>query len=142
MQARQAAHGFTLIEVMVVAVVLGLLTAIALPLYQETTRKSRRAEAMRELMELALRQERFHAQHSAYTDEIAGAAGLNWRSHFTTNERYRLAASSCADEDDLDHCYVLEAEPVGDQSEDKCGRLSIAANGARGASGAIGDACW
>jgi type IV pilus assembly protein PilE len=40
-----AAKGFTLIELMIVVAVVGILAAIAYPSYQDSVRKSRRADA-------------------------------------------------------------------------------------------------
>lgn len=142
MLARQKTGGFTLIELMVVVAVLSILIVIALPMYQEATRKSRRSEAMRELMELASRQERFYAQNSTYTNEIAGELGLNWQSELTRNELYQLAVFQCEDEDDFSRCYQLEAEPRGDQALDKCGTLVVISTGQRDAEGPLGDKCW
>jgi len=146
MLARRKTDGFTLIEMMIVVAVLGLLTAIALPMYQETMRKSRRSEAMRELMELASRQERFYAQNSAYTSDINGELGLNWRSGVvpaeTSNGNYQLFVTMCPDEADFDRCYVLEARPKGDQAADKCGDIWVDSQGRREADGLLGDECW
>ncbi|MFT6276423.1 MAG: type IV pilus assembly protein PilE, partial [Halioglobus sp.] len=44
--------GFTLIELMVVVAVIGLLLAIVMPNYSESVRKSRRADAIKTLMEM------------------------------------------------------------------------------------------
>lgn len=142
MRIRAKYHGFTLVEVMVVLVILGILTAVALPMYQETTRKSRRSEAMRELMELASRQERFYAQNSTYTNEIVGELGLNWQSEFTSNQYYQLFVFQCVDEADFSRCYVLEARPQDDQAEDQCGVLWVDSQGRREANGPPGYKCW
>ena len=60
-------RGFTLIEVMIVIVILGILVTVGLPSYQDSIRKSRRADGMAALMELSARQERFYAQNSVYS---------------------------------------------------------------------------
>ena len=59
--ARLAKLGFTLLELLIVAVVVAVLAAIALPSYQDYVIKARRSEAKEALIRLALDQELFRA---------------------------------------------------------------------------------
>ncbi|MFO1220486.1 MAG: type IV pilin protein [Burkholderiaceae bacterium] len=63
--------GFTLIELMIVVAVATLLLTIALPAYQESTRKARRAEAVAGLTQLAQAQERHRANNPNYAAAFA-----------------------------------------------------------------------
>jgi type IV pilus assembly protein PilE len=74
--------GFSLIELMVVVTIIAILGAIAVPTYQSSVRKSRRAEAKTALMDLAAREERYYATQNVYTNSpvalqyaAAGGAG-------------------------------------------------------------------
>jgi type IV pilus assembly protein PilE len=58
--------GFTLIELMVTLAIVGILAIIAIPSFTEQIAKSRRAEAMRGLGDLQLRQERWRASNTSY----------------------------------------------------------------------------
>lgn len=69
MKIRQ--HGFTLIELMITVAIIGILAAIAIPSYQDSVRKSRRADAQGALLSLANAMER----HFTETNTYAGAAG-------------------------------------------------------------------
>lgn len=61
--------GFTLIELMVVIVILGVLVAIAIPTYTTQIRKSRRTEAKTALVDLAGREERYYnTNNNQYTN--------------------------------------------------------------------------
>ena len=63
--------GFTLIEVMVVVAIIGILSAIAYPLYNSQIEKSRRSDARVALLEIAQAQERFFTMNGFYTSNLA-----------------------------------------------------------------------
>jgi type IV pilus assembly protein PilE len=136
--------GFTLIELMVVVAVIGLLLAIVMPNYSESVRKSRRADAIKTLMEMGAMQERFYAQHSRYTDVIIGSIGLNLEHNISAGGHYILTSAACAGKT-IETCYELTATPVpgSNQAKDtQCGALSFKQTGERSASGTLRDKCW
>jgi type IV pilus assembly protein PilE len=63
---RNKYRGFTLIEVMIVVVIVAILASIALPSYQNSIRKSRRADAHSILQAAQLAQEKFRLNHEIY----------------------------------------------------------------------------
>lgn len=65
------AAGFTLIELMLVVAIVGIITAIALPAYQNYVMKSRRSEAQNALSQAAQAQERFRSSRSSYASTMA-----------------------------------------------------------------------
>lgn len=70
---RRASAGFTLIEIMIVAVVLALLAAVALPSFLDSLRKSRRAEAFAALSAVQQAQERWRSNNAAYSSNLTAA---------------------------------------------------------------------
>lgn len=70
--ARQS--GFTLIELMIVVAVIGILSAVAYPIYTDQVRKGKRAEARAGLANLLQQQERYFTQRNTYLAFAAGAA--------------------------------------------------------------------
>jgi type IV pilus assembly protein PilE len=65
-----APPGFTLIEMMIAILVAVALLMIALPTFQESQRKGRRAEAMNALAQLQLAQERWRANNPTYSASL------------------------------------------------------------------------
>ena len=140
----RTSRGFTLIELMIVVAVMGILLALVVPSYSESVRKSRRADAMKELMELGARQERFYAQNSTYTTDIDTSAGLGLTRTVTAEGYYSLTSEACAGKTILT-CYLLKAVPVASRSQaedSKCATLSLNRLGERKATGTQGDKCW
>lgn len=71
MARHMRSHGFTLIELMIVLVVMSILATIAIPSYQSSIRKSRRADAQAALTEMYIRQEKWRANSTSYTSTLS-----------------------------------------------------------------------
>jgi type IV pilus assembly protein PilE len=61
-------RGFTLIEILVVVVVIGILASIALPGYRDALRKSNRRAAQAVMMEIANRERQYFVANRAFAD--------------------------------------------------------------------------
>jgi type IV pilus assembly protein PilE len=66
-------RGFTLIELMIAVVVVGILSAIAFPSFMDSIRKSRRSEAFTALNNVQQAQERFRGNNATYADSLTGS---------------------------------------------------------------------
>jgi type IV pilus assembly protein PilE len=73
--------GFSLIELMVVVAIAAIIAAVAIPSYQSAMQRSRRADAMAALGEIAQAQERWRANNASYQDTLANLPGARSMSH-------------------------------------------------------------
>lgn len=67
--------GFTLIELMIVLAVVAVLATITIPMFQDSVRKSRRADAIAGLNRLQQLQERVRGQQPSYASAVASMPG-------------------------------------------------------------------
>ncbi len=67
---RKTMRGVTLMELMIVVVIIGILTAIAYPSYRQYAAKAKRNDAKSCLLQIATLQERFYLQNNVYTTDM------------------------------------------------------------------------
>ena len=131
--------GFTLIELMSVVAIIALLAIIAFPSYQESIRKSRRADAKAALVQLAQFMERNFSLAQRYEkDSASNDIVLPFtQSPVDSSPKYYNLSLSAVDSS----TFTLQAEPIGAQANDVCKNLTITNSGAKGTSSSRTD-CW
>ena len=126
---RRSQIGFTLLELMIVVAVIAILAIIGLPMYTEQVRKGKRAEAVRALGDLQLRQESYRSEFPTYGNMTA--ANRDAGNFMDTPQRasdfnnglkyYTITASGNSATG-----YTLTATRKGDLANDpKCGNFQL-----------------
>ncbi|MFM8863479.1 MAG: type IV pilin protein [Limnohabitans sp.] len=103
-------HGFTLVELLVTLVLLGLLAALIWPSYSQHLRRMRRLDAQTSLEALHLAQTRWRSQRGEFSDSLQA---LGWASDRSRDGHYRLQILSADTEG-----FTLQATPMGPQAQD------------------------
>jgi len=107
------ARGFTLIELAIVVAIIGILAAVAIPLYDGYTNRAKRVEAEEQLMTLAAIEEDYFTTYRTYTGasdtekenlkkyygaDLGGGANQNYRIDVTlenSGAKYTAVAYIC-----------------------------------------------
>ncbi len=125
-------RGFTLIEVMVVAAIVAVLAAVAIPSYTSYVARGKRADARGQLLQAAQFMQRFYAANDRYDADRGGTAvenvmpaGLKQSPQDSATPAYTLTVQSSTT------FYTLTMAPQGSMSNDKCGSYRLTADGAR-----------
>lgn len=143
---KKSSAGFSLIELAIVVVIIGILTAVAYPMYQNHVIKSRRADAKSALAQLAQSQETYYVDHqshyaTAFTDP--DLKGLNEfkivdGTNLLSNEGYYQITLS---NPDANSKFTLTAVPNeekwGELHDSSCTPLTITSTGEKSP-----DECW
>ena len=127
-------RGITLMELMIVVVIIGILTAIAFPNYREFAARAKRTEAKALLLEIAANQERFYLNANRFgtVTELGYASPLK-----TPSGSYTVTIPV---NDASDFTATAAYKHTGSEF-DRCSSFTIDGRGNKTSTGTIGN-CW
>ena len=124
--------GFTLIELMIVVVIIGILASIAYPSYVKQVAKGYRADGQALMMKVANLQEQYYIDNRSYAVDMK-LLGFD-KDPYVTNNGFYSADSSIVDGN-----LQISLTALGDQAkrDDACKVMGLNVNGVRTPTG-----CW
>lgn len=125
-------QGFTLIEVMIAVVIVGILAAIAYPSYIDYIIKSGRSEGVAAVMNVANLQEQYYLDNRAYTTDMT-KLGLPANPFVTEHGYYSVASAGTSS-------FTITATAKGNQAsrDSTCATITMTSAGVKGPSAE----CW
>ena len=122
--------GFTLIELMIVVVVIGILAAIALPNYSNFVRSGHRADAQADMLQFAQAMERCFTRYRTYSNvatDVACSPAIPQAARYTFTVVPNPLTTTTAT------TFTISATPntVGGQNLDQCGVMTLDHRGQR-----------
>ncbi len=134
--------GFTLTELMIVVVVVGVLAAIAIPAYQTYVERARRADAKSAILAVQLAQEKWRANNPTYTSDMTNLGYTLASNNNSADGFYTVDVADGATATN----YIVNAQPKGKQVNDACGTFTLTVTAANGevytTSGGDDADCW
>lgn len=129
--------GFTLLEILIVVAIIGILAAVAMPSYQESIAKGKRADATATLVGAASALERYMTENDTYATATLANTGVP--SEIPKDESaksYTIAYSNLTAT-----TYTITATAKNSMSGDRCGNYTYTHTGAKSVSTSATD-CW
>lgn len=130
--------GFTLIELMIVVTVIGIIALIAVPSYNNQTKKARRSDAQQLMMDVANRQQQYLLDARQYTTSFTALniAKDGWTCTAANCSNNFYTVTIAADNTATPPNFMVTAVPSGSQADD--GNLTLNSLGAKTRAGTPG----
>jgi len=139
-QIPNRSQGFSLIELMIAVVIVGILAAVAIPMYSDYVTRSRRADGQATLMQVAQELERCYTQFSKYNDNSCSVVNSGVVSETSDQGFYGISASGG---NLTESTFTLTATPQNEQADDTdCAALTLTHLGEESATGDDPGSCW
>lgn len=122
---------------MVVVLVVGIIAAVAVPIYQETVRKGRRSDAVAALTRIQQAQERFRSNNASYASDLA-TLGTDLSS--SAKGYYQVSLSGVSAQGYTVTATAVSGSPQAGDTE--CSTISVTQSAGNLLYGGTNNSCW
>lgn len=123
---RTRANGFTLIELMIVVVIVGIIAAVAVPSYTSYIVKGKRAAAQAFMMDVASKEKQYLLDARAYTNNLSALGFASVPREVSDHYTVTVTVPGT-----LPPTFTVQAVPVVGGSQSGDGTLSLASDGTK-----------
>ena len=129
---RKSSAGFTLVELMIVIVIIGILASVAYPSYLNQVTAAKRSDGQVALMNASQDLERCFTEYNAYNNANCTFDATSPEGHYAITRTVNAATN-----------FTLQAAPNASQTDPLCANLTLTSTGVQGKSGTGTVAeCW
>lgn len=114
---RKYMRGVTLMELMIVVVIIGILTAVAYPSYRQYAAKAKRNEAKSCLLQIATLQERHYLANNTYTADMTNLGFGVATNYLTDSGSYRCSVTAA-------NAVTFSATATYQKADDEAGKCA------------------
>jgi type IV pilus assembly protein PilE len=124
-QRKASLKGFTLIELMITVAIIGILTAIALPNYQQYVIRSNRAAAQSQMMDIANREQQFLIANRAYANKAT--LGFSLPPEVSSKYTYDITADNAVSPP----TFLITFTPIAGTTQASDGAITLDSKGTK-----------